>query len=142
MLCQKFSDLCYIFSIDLHVSTSNLMVLREILEKFPDVYFEFFWNLKIRPSGIFPEFHESKHVIPGNLMVKIEIRLTFLLTLILSNRRSKFKSFKFERGKLQNLSGKLQKLSGKLQICGKLQINVSKNVNRISINHKIRLVKL
>ena len=40
-------------------------------------------------------------------------------------------------GKLQNLSGKLQKLSGKLQICGKLQINVSKNVKRISINHKI-----
>ena len=58
-------------------------------------------------------------------MVKIEIRLTFLLTLICG---------------LQNLSGKLQNLSGKLQkLSGKLQINVSKNVNRISINHKISL---
>ena len=51
-------------------------------------------------------------------MVKIEIRMTFLLTLICG---------------LQNLSGKLQNLSGKLQI------NVSKNVNRISINHKIKM---
>ena len=70
-------------------------------------------------------------------MVKIEIRLTFLLTLIcgLQNLSGKLQNLS---GKLQNLSGKLQKLSGKLQICGKLQINVSKNVNRISINHKIK----
>ena len=66
-------------------------------------------------------------------MVKIEIRLTFLLTLICGLQNLS--------GKLQNLSGKLQKLSGKLQICGKLQINVSKNVNRISINHKIKRFK-
>ena len=45
------------------------MVLREIWEKFPEVYFEIFEisreqrgkfkKLKIRPRGIFPEFHES-----------------------------------------------------------------------------------
>ena len=76
-------------------------------------------------------------------MVKIEIRLTFLLTLIcgLQNLSGKLQNLSGKlqnlSGKLQNLSGKLQKLSGKLQICGKLQINVSKNVNRISINHKI-----
>ena len=66
-------------------------------------------------------------------MVKIEIYQQKIR--ILSNRRSKFKSFEFERGKLQNLSGTLQ-ICGKLQICRKLQINVSKKVNRISINHK------